>query len=102
MFEYEKVTDGITGLRRDFRGSSYLTFSLYPSENVTLISTTYYQPLINQVGDYRISSENSLVVGLFKSFSLEITYLFIYAAFAAVGIPRSQYALTTGVAYSFD
>ena len=102
MLEYEEVTDGVTPLQRDLRGSSYLSFSLYPSEHVTIISTTYYQPLLRAVHDYRISSQSSLIVGLFSNFSLKTSYTFIYDVFPALGIPNSQYNLSTGVAYSFD
>ncbi|NND63277.1 MAG: DUF481 domain-containing protein [Flavobacteriaceae bacterium] len=102
MYEHEEVTDGITPLQRDFRASAYLSFSLYPSENVTVVSTTYYQPLLDSFSDYRISSQSSLVVGLFKNFSINTTYTFIYDAFPAIGIPNSQYDLSTGITYSFD
>jgi len=102
MLEYEEVTDGVTPLQRDFRGSTYLSFSLYPSENATIISTTYYQPLLRAFHDYRISRQSSLIVGLFSNFSLKTSYTFIYGAFPVLGIPKSQYHLSTGVAYIFD
>lgn len=102
MFEYEEVTDGVTPLQRNFRGSSYFSFSLYPSDNISIISTTYYQPLFKDVSDYRISSQSSLLVGLFADFSVKLSHTFIYDAFPAVGIPNSQYEFTTGLAYTFD
>lgn len=102
MYEYEDVTDGVTPLQRNFRGSGYLSFSLYPNERVTLVSTTYYQPLLSDFSDYRISSQSSLVVGLFSNFSLKTTYTFVYDAIPAQGIPNSQYDFQTGFAYSFD
>ncbi|MFC7358063.1 DUF481 domain-containing protein [Jejudonia soesokkakensis] len=102
MFEYEEVADGVTPIQRDIRGSSYLSFSLYPSNNLTLISTTYYQPRIDHFSDYRISSQSSLLVGLFTNFSLKTTYTFVYDDKPAIGIPNSQYSFTTGVSYAFD
>jgi len=102
MFEYEEVTDGITPIQRDFRGSSYLSFSLYPTEHTTLVSTTYYQPNFSAFGDYRISNQSSLMVGLFSNFSLKTTYSFIFDTSPAVGIPNSQYDFQTGFAYSFE
>ena len=102
MYEYEEVTDGVTPLQRSFRGSSYFSFSLYPSDHVSIISTTYYQPLFNEFSDYRISSQSSLLVGLFTDFSVKLSHTFVYDAFPAVGIPNSQYEFTTGVAYTFD
>lgn len=102
MFEYEEVTDKVTPIQRDIRGSSYLSFSLYPTEHITVVSTTYYQPKINGINDYRISNQSSLMVGLFSNFSLKTTYSFIYDTFPAIGIPKSQYDFQTGFAYSFD
>lgn len=102
MLEYEEIEDGITPIQRTIRGSAYFSMSLYPSERITIVSTTYYQPRFDQVNDYRISSDSSLLVELFKSFSLKTSYLFIYDAFPAVSIPSSQYYFTTGFTYSFD
>ena len=102
MFEYEEVDDGVTPLQRNLRGSSYLSFSLYPTERISMVSTTYYQPLFKQFIDYRISSESSLLVEMFTNFALKTTYRFIYDAVPAVGIPNSQYEFTTGITYSFE
>lgn len=102
MYEYEEVDDNVTPIQRDFRGSGYLSFSLYPTENITLVSTTYYQPEVTDFSDYRISSQSSLLVALFTNFSLKSTYTFVFDSFPAVGIPNSQYEFTTGVAYTFD
>lgn len=102
MYEHEKVTDGVTPTQKDFRGSTYLSFSMYPTEHITIISTTYYQPRIDKFNDYRISSQSSLLVGLFKNFALKTSYTFTYDTFPAVGIPNSQYDFSTGLTYSFD
>lgn len=102
MYEHEELSDGVTGIQRDFRASTYLSFSLYPTESISLISTTYYQPKLKDFGDYRVSSQSSLVVGLYKSFALKTSYTFTYDEMPAIGIPNSQYDFTTGLAYSFD
>lgn len=102
MYEHEKVADGVTPIQKDFRGSSYFSFSLYPTDKVSIISTTYYQPQLDKFSDYRISSETSLLVELFKNLALNTTYVFTHDTFPAVGIPRSQYDFSTGLTYSFD
>lgn len=102
MFEYEEVDDGVTPLQRNIRGSSYLSFSLYPSDKISFVSTTYYQPNFSAFSDYRISSQSSFLVTVFKNFALQINYVFTYDAFPAVGIPKSQYNFNTGFTYSFD
>jgi putative salt-induced outer membrane protein YdiY len=102
MYEQEEVSDGVTPLQRDFRGSTYLSFSLYPTDALSFVSTTYYQPKLNEFGDYRISSQSSLLVSVYKNFALKTSYTFTYDAFPAIGIPNSQYDFTTGITYSFD
>ncbi len=102
MYEHEKLSDGITPVQKNLRSSSYLSFSLYPGENISVISTTYYQPILKNLGDYRISNQSSLRVGMFNNISLKLSYTFTYDTFPAVGIPSSQYDFSTGIAYSFD
>ena len=102
MFEYEEVDDGITPLQRNVRGSTYFSCSLYPTDHISFVSTTYYQPLFSKISDYRISSQSSLIIGLFTNFAIQLRYTFTYDAFPAVGIPNSQYDFTTGIAYTFD
>jgi len=102
MYEHEELTDGITPIQRTVRGSSYLSFSVYPTKTFSIISTTYYQPRFSQFNDYRISSQSSLVIELFNNFAFSTNYTFTYDAFPAIGIPNSQYDFTTGIAYSFD
>ena len=102
MYEHEEVGDGITPIQRDFRGSAYLSFSLFPTDRIAMVSTTYYQPKLSAFSDYRIANESSLLIDLFKNFAFKTTYRFIFDAFPAIGIPNSQYDLTTGFTYSFD
>ncbi len=102
MYEQEELSDNSTPIQRDIRGSIYFSFSLYPRKNISIISTTYYQPKLKEFGDYRISSQSSLLIDMFKNFAFKTSYTFIYDEFPAVGIPNSQYNLTSGVVYSFD
>ncbi|MCG2419255.1 DUF481 domain-containing protein [Aequorivita sp. F47161] len=102
MYEVEELNDGSTPIQRDFRSTSYLSFSLYPTENISLISTTYYQPKLKDFGDYRVSNQTSLLIDLFKNFAFKTSYTFIYDETPAVGIPNSQYNLSSGFVYSFD
>jgi putative salt-induced outer membrane protein YdiY len=102
MYEHENVTDGVTPTQKAFRASAYLSFSLYPTDNITIVSTTYGQPRVDKFEDFRISSQSSFIVGLLRNFALKITHNFTYDAFPAVGIPNSQYDFSTGFTYSFD
>lgn len=101
MYEQEELSDG-TNIQRNIRGSSYLSFSLYPTDKLTIVSTTYYQPRFSDLGDFRISSQSSLAVDLIKNIALSINYNFTYDKTPAIGIPNSEYSFTTGLAYTFD
>lgn len=102
MYEHEELDDGITPTQKVLRGSGYLSFSLYPTSTISIISTTYYQPSLEEIKDYRISSQTSLLINLFQNFKYKTSYTFTFDSFPAVGIPTSQYNLTTGIVYSFD
>lgn len=100
MYEHEELADG-SNTSRDFRGSTYFSFSMYPNTIFSFISTTYYQPLFSDIGDYRIASESAIGVKAFKNFTLKITYLFTYDSKPAIDIQNSQYRFATGILYSF-
>lgn len=102
MFEQEELSDGVTPLHREFRGSNYLSISLYPKDNIRFISTTYYQPLLRDFSDFRISNQSSILIDLFGSLAFKTSYTFTFDAYPAEGIPSSQYNLSSGVVYTFD
>lgn len=102
MYEYEELSDDSTPIQRDFRSTSYFSFSLYPTKTLSLISTTYYQPKIKNVADYRFSNQSSLLIDVIKNFAFKTTYTFLYDETPAVGIPNSQYNLESGFVYSFE
>lgn len=102
MYEYEKLGDNITPIQKIARGSTYFTASLYPMDNITIISTTYFQPKFSDFSDHRVSNQSSLLIKLFNNFAFKTSYTFVFDAYPAEGIPNSQYNLTSGVVYSFE
>ncbi|OAD91537.1 hypothetical protein A7A78_03340 [Aequorivita soesokkakensis] len=102
MYEHEELSDGVTPIQRDFRSSSYLSLSLYPTKTITFVSTTYFQPKLSDLGDYRFSSQSSLVIDLINNLAFSTTYTFSYDETPAIGIPNSQYNFESGFVYSFD
>jgi len=101
MYEYEELIDPIM-IERNLRGSSYFSFSLYPTERISLVSTTYYQPKLGDLDDYRVSSQSSLIVDLVTNLALKTSYTLTYDATPANDVPRSQYNFSSGIVYSFD
>lgn len=102
MYEYEKSSDIIVDrFQKDIRGSVYVSFSLYPTENISVISTSYYQPKLNAIADYRLSSDTSFLIKIFKNLAFKTTFSYIFDALPIVSIPKTQYELTNGLLYTF-
>ena len=102
MFEYEHVQNNLENIiHREFRNSTYLSFSLFPKDNISVVSTTYFQPLYRNFSDFRISSDSSIAIGVFKNLALKIGFTYLYDAFPAIGVPKEQYKLTNGLTYLF-
>jgi len=112
MYEYERASEVESNIiRRDFRSSNYLSFSLFPSDQVSIISTTYFQPRIERLKDFRVSSEINLSIGFsskkeneekgfWDKLSLNISFSYNYDAFPVLSIPKTQYSLFNGLTYS--
>lgn len=102
MYEHEESSNNTIAILRDFRGSTYFSCSLYPLENISLVSTTYYQPLLKQFSDFRISNETSLGIKVLKNLLFKTTFTYNFDANPIIGIPKTQYELTNGIVYTFD
>ncbi|WP_204346296.1 DUF481 domain-containing protein [Psychroserpens algicola] len=103
MYEYEKASNVIENRKQnDVRGSAYLSFSMYPTENISVIGTTYYQPKIDAFSDYRFSSNTSLLFEIFKDLAFKTNFNYFYDAFpVSAAIPKTQFELTNGLLYTF-
>lgn len=102
MYEYEKTTEDVPVYHKDWRNSTYLSFSFYFNKNISLISTTYYQPLFENFKDYRVAHQSALAFKILKNLSFKTAFNFTYDAFPVEGIPNKDYGLTNGLVYSFD
>ncbi|MGV8812963.1 MAG: DUF481 domain-containing protein [Gelidibacter sp.] len=102
MYEYEKASDlAENRIHKDFRASTYLSFSLYPTENLGIISTSYYQPRLDALNDYRLSSTTSVLFKIQKNLAFKTTFIYNFDAYPVVTIPQSQYELTNGLLFTF-
>ena len=102
MYEYEKASDiADNRIHKDFRGSTYLSFSIYPAENIGIISTSYYQPRLDAIKDYRLSSTTSVLFKILENLAFKTTFIYNFDAYPVVTIPKSQYELTNGLLFTF-
>lgn len=103
MYEYEvNKTSAKKIFHNDLRGSFYFSLRLFPRDNISFVSTTYYQPKINKWSDFRMSSQSTLAVKIIKNLALTTTFTYQFDEFPVVGIPKEQYKLTNGLVFSFD
>lgn len=101
MYEYEHSETAISTYHNDWRNSSYVSFSLYPKSNISIVSTTYLQPRLDLINDYRISSQTSIALKVIKNLAYTATFTYQFDKFPVLGIPKEQYKLTNGLVYSF-
>jgi hypothetical protein len=101
MYEYEqeKSTPFIT--HRDWRGSSYASFTFSASKQTELTGTLYYQPLLKNFSDYRLMQQFRLTVKAGKHTSLRVNWHYLYDRQPAVKAPRETYVFSTGLGYRF-
>jgi hypothetical protein len=102
MYEYEEASENSIAILRDLRGSAYFSCSLYPLENISIVSTTYYQPLLKEFSDFRISNETSVAFKIIKNLAFTTSFVYNFDANPIANIPKRQYELTNGITYSFD
>ena len=93
MYEYTKEKDLELVVRNEHRLSSYFSFSLFPTDAVSMISTTYYQPKINNWSDYRVSGIFELRTQIARKIFLGLVFKLNYDTFPAVDIPMLTYSI---------
>lgn len=102
MYEYEQASEiEDNHINKDVRGSIYFSFSLYPTETIGIISTSYYQPRLDALNDYRLSSTTSILFKIWENLAFKTTFTYNFDAYPVVTIPKAQYELTNGLLYTF-
>ena len=100
MYEYEVLLDPIL-YENNHRLSSYLSFTLLPAETVTLTSTVYMQPLIEDFSDYKLTNETSFDVEITNKFSLAFTFRYGYDSQPPFDVPKSIFAFANTLEIEF-
>ncbi|HHH52836.1 MAG TPA: DUF481 domain-containing protein [Bacteroidetes bacterium] len=100
MYEYDEESKGEI-IQKDFRLNSYFSASIPIAENINLYSTTYYQPLVTDFNDFRLSSQSKMVLGITKKLSATITFSILYDSRAPIDSPELSEDLYGGLKYKF-
>lgn len=85
----------------NIRSSSYISFTITPRNGIEIISTTYFQPLVNKVSDWRILNQAAAKVKIGKHFRFSLIWNYLHDRFPAGTSPKTTYSLRNGVDYEF-
>ena len=101
MYEYEKEQTDAGTVHHDWRNSSYVSLSFTPNNLLEIISTTFFQPRLNNWNDYRILNQVGIKVKAAKRLAISIDWNYLNDSSPVEGIPSVNYSLSTGLEYDF-
>ena len=101
MYEREKEKTNPVIEHNDLRNSNYLSFTWLPQPNIELISTTYFQPLVKQLSDYRFLNQAIFKVKASPHFGLSVKWNYLHDRRPAGVAPKTTYNFSTGIDYDF-
>ena len=99
LFEHEKSALPEVPVRRDHRLSPYITFTFTPVSNLKLVSTLYYQPRVDEFGDYRFLQVDQLKIDVTTKFSFTIDFNYLLDETPQPGVPKTNLTLSMGISY---
>jgi hypothetical protein len=99
MYENEKELTTPVVRHNDLRNSSYVSFTIIPKDNIQIISTTFYQPLLKKFNDYRMLNQVVFAVEATKGFTMTLNWEYLYDSSPAGVAPRTTYSFSAGVAH---
>jgi hypothetical protein len=101
MREYEEIRTTPMQFNNANRLSAYVTFTWAITDNCEFSTTTFYQPNLADLTDYRIAGDGAFEIGLTKKLTFKITYNFLYDTRQPVGIPNFIYSVRNGLGFKF-
>lgn len=101
MYEHEKERTDPAVIHNDIRNSSYISFTILPDDNMEIISTTFYQPLLNEIKDSRLLNQVAVRVKTSKHFSVSLQWNYLHDRFPAGTAPQTTYYFGMGVDCDF-
>jgi hypothetical protein len=96
LWEQNKFTADY-GRSNRHRSSNYLSTTLRPSKQVTLIQTTYWQPVLGYIRNYRLSSEWLLKIDLTKKLAFTVDFDYTIDKNLPPGAPAETFAWRNGI-----
>lgn len=99
MYEFELYIDDT--FQDKVRMSNYLTFDFTPLPHIRLRHTTYYQPNVVLLNDFRLTNETSLEATLYKGLSYKSQFNHYYDSKPAAAVQKVFYSFSNGLVYRF-
>ena len=110
--DVEKVRLGISFLREretpiegekemNSRMNGGVDFTITLLDNVELLSKNYYQPNIENIGDFRWKMNISLRITINSRFLFSLNNSFNYDSYPKLNIPEMDYQLINSLSYTF-
>lgn len=97
MLEHENTAKPDNKISRDWRSSSYVSFNIrFPNIKAVLSTTSYYQPLFNDIADYRFTSDSRFSFRITEKLQVYTNFNYFYDARPPVGIRKSTMNLEQG------
>ena len=93
------TTDG--GTQDTWRISSYLNYVHHLNEQVSVLSTTYYQPAADDFSDLRLLEEAALNVKMTGALSLKFSLDITHDSKPPQEVKETDISYSTGIEYSF-
>lgn len=101
MDEREEHATDASQNRQLTRATSSLQLHYQLENQALLTSVLYFQPALNDFGDYRSTFKANFAFPMTQSLNINIGYSWRYNGEAFVGVPPIKRELTTGISYSF-
>ena len=99
FYEIEQLTTD--KINYGFRLSSYLQLNFDISKKIQFFTTTYLQPSINHLSDFKFSTESQLNFKISKNLSFTNTLEATYDSYPASDVKELSYGLRNGIKYKF-
>ncbi len=100
MNEWE-ILDDNAGSNFDLRWSYYLAVRLKFLDKIEWNGTTYYQPILANASDYRIYTENALLVDISEQLQFTFNFNLFYDSKPPPGVTLNTYSISNGIRYKF-
>ena len=111
MFEFDEFTQELSSKTFSDSGkktktnrlASYLSLHIAINESLKLFSTLFYQPAFDDFSNYRLLSENILIIDISKIVFLKLSYILTYDSIPAetVGNKSTRLFIGPGIKLNF-